>query len=55
MYEFWCDNVKPKHGEKLNLCYMDTDRILSLHKSRRHVTSALQKMFKLDLMLQIMD
>ena len=24
MYEFWYDYVKPKFGENLNLCYMDT-------------------------------
>ena len=23
MYEFWCDYVKPKYGEKV-MCYMDT-------------------------------
>ena len=22
MYGFWCDYVKPKHGEKAKLCYM---------------------------------
>ena len=25
MYEFWYDKVKPKYGEKVMLCYMDTD------------------------------
>ena len=25
MYEFWYDYVQPKYGEKVNLCYMDTD------------------------------
>ena len=24
MYEFWYDNVKPKYGEKVMLCFMDT-------------------------------
>ena len=24
-YEFWCDYVKLKSGEKAKLCYMDTD------------------------------
>ena len=25
MYEFWYDKVKPKYGEKVMLCYMDTN------------------------------
>ena len=25
MYEFWYDYIKPKYGNKLRLCYMDTD------------------------------
>ena len=25
MYEFWYDYIKPKYGEKVRLCYMDTD------------------------------
>ena len=25
MYEFWCDYVKNKYGNKARLCYMDTD------------------------------
>ena len=25
MHEFWYGYVKPKYGEKANLCYMDTD------------------------------
>ena len=25
MDEFWYDYVQPKYGEKVNLCYMDTD------------------------------
>ena len=24
MYKFWCDHVKPKHGKKAKLGYMDT-------------------------------
>ena len=28
MYEFWYDYVKPKYGEKANLCYMDTDSVI---------------------------
>ena len=25
MYEFWCDYGKPKYGDKVKLCYKDTD------------------------------
>ena len=28
MYESWYDYVKPKHGEKVKLCYMDTDSLI---------------------------
>ena len=27
-YEFWYDYVKPKYGEKVKLCYMDTDSFI---------------------------
>ena len=25
MYEFWCDYIKPKYQDKVELCYMDTN------------------------------
>ena len=25
MYEFWYDYMKPKYGDNIKLCYMDTD------------------------------
>ena len=25
MYEFWYDYLKPKYGDNVRLCYMDTD------------------------------
>ena len=28
MYEFWCDYVKPRYGEKAKLCYIDTDSFI---------------------------
>ena len=28
MYEFWCDYVKLKYGEKIKLCSMDKDSFL---------------------------
>ena len=35
MYEIWYDYVKPKYGEKVKLCYMDTDILHCIHKTRR--------------------
>ena len=31
MYEFQYDYVKPKYGEKTKLCYMDTNKNVSLY------------------------
>ena len=28
MYGFWYDYVNPKYGEKVKLCYMDTDSFI---------------------------
>ena len=28
MYHFWYDYVKSEYGEKVKLCYMDTDRFI---------------------------
>ena len=28
MYEFWYDYVKPKYGNRVKLCYMDTDSFI---------------------------
>ena len=28
MYEFWYDYMKPKYGNKIKLCYTDTDRFI---------------------------
>ena len=28
MYEFWCDYVKLKYGEKTKLCYMDRNSFI---------------------------
>ena len=29
MYEFWYDYLKPKYGDKLKICYMDTDSFVT--------------------------
>ena len=28
MYEFWYDYMKPKNGDNVKLCYMDTDSFI---------------------------
>ena len=28
IYEFWCDYMKPKYGDNIKLCYMDTDSFI---------------------------
>ena len=28
MYEFWCDYIKPKYGDRVKLCYMNTDSFI---------------------------
>ena len=28
MYEFWYDYMKPKYGDNVKLCYMDTDNFI---------------------------
>ena len=53
-YEFWYDHVKPKYGEKSKLCCMDTDSFVVYIKQRIFIKT-LQKMLKLDLILQIMN
>ena len=30
MYEYWYDDMKPKYGENIRLCYMDMDS-LTMH------------------------
>ena len=34
MYEFWYDYMKPKYGENVKLCYMDTDSFIMHIKTK---------------------
>ena len=34
MYEFWYDYLKPKYGDNVKLCYMDTDSFI-VHIKRK--------------------
>ena len=33
MYEFWYDDIKPKYGDKAQLCYTDTESFVNLIKT----------------------
>ena len=48
------DYVKPKQGEKAKLCYMDTNSFIICIKQMIFIKT-LQKMLKLDLLLEIMN
>ena len=28
MYDCWCNEMKPKYGDNVKLCYMDTDSFI---------------------------
>ena len=34
MYEFWNGYLKPKYGDKIKLCYTDTDSLIPLIKTK---------------------
>ena len=34
MYEFWCDYISPKYGDKVKLCYTDTDSCIIFIKTK---------------------
>ena len=53
MYEFQYDYAKPRYGEKSRLFYMDRDK---LYRQKQMIfITTLQKMFKLNLILQTMS
>ena len=54
MSEFWYDYLKPKSCEKVKLCHIDTDSVTVYIKPMIFIM-ILQKMLKLDLILQIMN
>ena len=53
MYEFWYNDLKPKYGENIKLCYMDTESFI-VHVKQMIFTKTFQKMLKQDLTLKIM-
>ena len=48
MYEFWCDYMKPKYGDNVKLCYMDTDSFIINIKTEdfyKDIANDVEKMF----------
>ena len=53
MYEFWYDYMKPKYGNRVKLCYMDTDSFIMSIKTMIFINIFLLMLIK-DLILRIM-
>ena len=48
MYEFWYGYLKPKYGDKIKLCYMDTDSLIPFIKTEdfyKVIANDLEKRF----------
>ena len=48
MYEFWYDYIKPKHQDKAQLCYMDTDGFVIYIKTEyfyKYIANDVEKWF----------
>ena len=54
MYEFWYDYMKPKYGNRVKLCYMDTDSFIMNIKTNDFYKD-IAMILKRDLTLQIMS
>ena len=53
MHEFWQDYIKPKYGEKANLCYMDTDSFIAYIKTDKKLHLKIIKNIQKELYLII--
>ena len=53
MYEFWYDYLKPKYGETVKLCCMDTDSF-TVHVKADDIYKDIAKDVEKDLSLQFM-
>ena len=54
MYEFWSEYLKSKYGDKIKLCYMDTDSLILFIKTEDFYEILLM-MLKKDSIRQIMN
>ena len=41
MYEFWYDYIKPKYGDNVKLCYMDTDSFIMHIKAEDQIMKSI--------------
>ena len=53
IYKFWYDYMKPKYGDNIKLCYMDTDSFI-MNIKQKFFTKILLMMLKKGLIRQIM-
>ena len=54
MYEFWYDYMKPKYGDNVKLCFMDTDSFIMRIKTEDFFMKILLMMLKKHFIHQIM-
>ena len=52
MYEFWYDYIKNKYGERVNLCYTDTDSFI-INVKKKDFTRIYQRTLLKGLILPI--
>ena len=52
MYDYWYDDMKPKFGDKVKLCYMDTDSFI-MHLKQNIFMKILLMMLKKSMIHQI--
>ena len=53
MYEFWYDYIKPKYGDKVRSCYMDTDSFIMHIKTEnfyKDIANDVERWFYISLM-----
>ena len=55
IYEFWYDYIKPKYGDNVNLCDMDTDSFIMHIKTIKISIKILLMMLKKDLILPVIS
>ena len=47
MYEYWYDDMKPKYGDNIKLCYMDTDSFIMHVKTEDFLKTLLMMLKKI--------